>query len=100
MKNKVDTHSILVEVCHPRDAFERSHVGKATLPADRNLHEVWLDSRQDKAEFIDTFFHEMTHVFLNMFFKGTFSDKKEHRICNLIGYFARSVVMSYVKIRG
>jgi hypothetical protein len=97
--DKVSRSSILVEVCKPRDKEEKALLGTTTQPDKKNFYEIWIDSSQSKDEFVDTFYHEITHAFIGMYFKNSIPEKVEHRMCELIGYFARSVISAYVAFR-
>ncbi len=56
---------------------------------------VWIYSRQSKREMADTFFHEMTHVFLRML--GGVENQKggEEALCRWIGYQAKLQLADY-----
>lgn len=56
---------------------------------------VWIYSRQDKRHIADTFFHEMAHVFLQMFGGIKKQGNREERVCNWIGYHARTTLADY-----
>ena len=48
---------------------------------------VWINSRQSDREFIDTFFHEMTHVVCGLL---NFRTVNEEALCCWVGYLAKS----------
>ena len=48
---------------------------------------VWINSRQSDREFIDTFFHEMTHLVCKVL---NFRTVNEEGLCRWIGYLAKS----------
>lgn len=51
---------------------------------------VWIYSRQRHREIADTFFHEMTHVFLHMFGGIRKQGKKEELVARWIGYLSKT----------
>lgn len=53
----------------------------------RQEYTVWINSRQNEREFIDTFFHEMTHLVCNVL---KFKTANEEALCRWIGYLAKS----------
>lgn len=58
---------------------------------------VWIYSRQTKREIADTFFHEMTHVFLHMFGGVHKQGVSEELLCNWIGWLAKAQLSEYSK---
>lgn len=61
MSNKAWTKSILIEWRKPANKTERKAFG-ATY-ADHRIARVFIDHRAPMDEQIDTFFHELAHVF-------------------------------------
>lgn len=56
---------------------------------------VFIYSRQSKRELADTFFHEMTHVFLNIISRNKKQGNREERVCEFIGYLAKVALADY-----
>jgi hypothetical protein len=56
---------------------------------------VWIYSRQSKRELADTFFHEMTHVFLHMIGGVEKQGDKEEFVARWIGYLAKLNLADY-----
>ena len=56
---------------------------------------MWIYSRQSKREIADTFFHEMTHVFLQMIGGINKQGKKEEGLASWIGYLAKAMLSDY-----
>ena len=56
---------------------------------------VWIYSRQNKRELADTFFHEMTHVFLHMIGGVKKQGDAEEFLCRWIGYLAKLNLADY-----
>ena len=56
---------------------------------------VWIYSKQSKRELADTFFHEMTHVFLQMIGGVKKQGKKEEFACRWVGYLAKAMLSDY-----
>lgn len=48
---------------------------------------IWINSRQNEREFIDTFFHEFTHMVCHYI---GFRTVNEEALCRWIGYLAKS----------
>ena len=61
MKKQVTTKSIHIEWRKPENALERQAYG-ATY-ADNRIAKIFIDINATPYEQIDTFFHEMAHVF-------------------------------------
>ena len=59
---------------------------------------VWIYSRQSKREMADTFFHEMTHVFLHLFGGVKKQGNKEEFLCRWIGYLAKLNLADYSNV--
>lgn len=53
---------------------------------------VWIYSRQSEREIADTFFHEMTHVFLQMFAGIKKQGKRDEAMANWIGYMTKTLL--------
>ena len=58
---------------------------------------VWIYSRQSKRELADTFFHEMTHVFLHEIGGIEKQGNKEEFAARWIGYLAKLTLADYSK---
>ena len=56
---------------------------------------VWIYSRQSKRELADTFFHEMTHVFLQMIGGVRKQGRDEELAARLIGYLSKTMLADY-----
>ena len=56
---------------------------------------VWIYSRQSRRELADTFFHEMTHVFLHMIGGVKKQGKREEFLARWIGYLAKLNLADY-----
>ena len=56
---------------------------------------VWIYSHQSKRELADTFFHEMTHVFLHMLGGVKKQGNKEEFTARWIGYLAKLNMADY-----
>ena len=50
-------------------------------------YQVWINSRQNDRQFIETFFHEMTHVVCGLL---NFRTVNEEALCCWVGYLAKS----------
>lgn len=58
---------------------------------------VWIYSRQSKRELADTFFHEMTHIFLHEIGGIEKQGNKEELVARWIGYLAKLTLADYSK---
>ena len=56
---------------------------------------VFIYSRQSKRELADTFFHEMTHIFLQMIGGVRKQKDAEEALCRWIGYMAKILLADY-----
>lgn len=56
---------------------------------------IWIYSRQSPREIADTFFHEMTHVFLQMLGDIRKQGDKEEVCCRGIGCLAKEMLTNY-----
>ena len=61
---------------------------------------VWIYSRQSKRELADTFFHEMTHVFLQMIGGVKNQNDREEFVARWIGYLAKTQLADYSFVFG
>ena len=58
---------------------------------------VWIYSRQSKRELADTFFHEMTHVFLAMLGGVKKQRNAEEAVSRWVGYLSKMTLADYSK---
>jgi hypothetical protein len=58
---------------------------------------VFIYSRQSRRELADTFFHEMTHIFLHMIGKVKKQGRNEEFLARWIGYLAKMNLADYSK---
>ena len=56
---------------------------------------VWIYSRQSKRELADTFFHEMTHVFLCMLGGAKNQGDQEEMLARWIGFLSKAMLADY-----
>ena len=59
---------------------------------------VWIYSRQSKRELADTFFHEMTHVFLHMIGGFGKQGREAEALANWIGYLSKAMLADFSKV--
>ncbi len=75
-------HVIIIEVRHAREKSEKGVYGRTETTG--NTTTIFLNGRQAMGEFINTYFHELTHAFNYVFgFKGT--NKAEEDLARLVG---------------
>ena len=91
MSSKTWTKSILIEWRKPANARERRAFG-ATYADDR-IARVFIDTRAPMDEQIDTFFHEMAHVFF-AFTKHEVPDTVQEAKARRIGKTCTEVLKS------
>lgn len=60
--------------------------GKLFLNSDKKEFTVWINSRQSEREFVDTFYHEMTHLLCKLM---GFKTKNEEALAQWVGYLAK-----------
>lgn len=56
---------------------------------------VWIYSRQSKREMADTFFHEMTHVFLQMIGGVKKQGDHEELLARWVGFLSKAMLADY-----
>ena len=56
---------------------------------------VWIYGRQSFRELADTFFHEMTHVFLHFFCNIRNQGKREEMAASWNGYISKLILHDY-----
>lgn len=56
---------------------------------------VWIYSRQSKRELADTFFHEMTHVFLHMMGGVKKQGDQEELLARWVGFLSKAMLADY-----
>ena len=57
--------------------------------------DIWVYSRQNLKEITDTFFHEITHVFLRMVAGIKNQKRREEVACSWMGYLAKKILSDY-----
>lgn len=63
--------------------------------AAANGCKVWIYSRQSKREMADTFFHEMTHVYLQMIGGVKKQGSREESLARWVGYLSKAMFADY-----
>lgn len=83
---------IVIDVSKAYRKEQRPLWGQTRFEND-GLNTVWIREGQTGKQLVDTFFHEMTHVFLGFAkFKGRLSIKQEEELCRMIGQTASSIL--------
>jgi len=71
--------------------YEKSRYG--TTEVEGNIAKVFIDSTQSPEESVDTFFHEMAHVFFGFHTKNKkMSDQQEEYLAAKIGHIAAALL--------
>jgi hypothetical protein len=89
MKPKVIAKSVMLEWRKPETKRERAAYG--VTYGDNRVAKVFIDMNQSQCSLVDTFFHEMTHVFFS-FHKNNVSGKAQERIATKIGKLCGEVL--------
>jgi len=77
----------VIEWRKPATKFEKSRYG--TTEVSGNIAKVFIDEKQNSQEMVDTFFHEMAHVFFGFHSKNKkMTDKQEEYLSAKIGSIA------------
>lgn len=82
--------TIVIELRKPANKTEKGTFG---MTYDHGpIARIFIDSRKNKGrEFVDTFFHEMVHVFTN-FTSPTGKIADEEKKCRLVGQAAKKII--------
>ena len=80
MTNKV----ILIEWRTPKTKYEKSKYGTTEVNGD--IARVYIQQNQSSKELVDTFFHEMAHVFFGFHKKNKhMTDEQEEYLAGKVG---------------
>ena len=82
---------ILIEWRNPKSKYEQDKYGWTEVEGD--IAKVFIKKKQPSQELVDTFFHEMTHVFLGFHKKSKrMSDKQEEYLATKVGKVVASLL--------
>lgn len=83
---------IILDVSKPHNKDQKPLWGQTAFDND-GLNTVWIREGQEGKQLVDTFFHEMTHVFLGIVKqKARITSAQEEQLCRMIGQIAASIL--------
>lgn len=82
---------IILKVSKPDNASRKQLLGQTEFDAD-GLNTVWIREGQEGKQLVDTYFHEMTHVFIGLSKHKKLSNKEEEQLCRMVGQCAASIL--------
>lgn len=81
-----------IEWRKPRNKMERGCYG-VTDSINSNIIDVFLQQDMSREQSVDTFFHELAHVFFRCYkSKKKISDAEEERLASLVGRVVASIL--------
>lgn len=83
---------IILEVSKAKTRHRKRLLGETEFDND-GVNTVWIREGQMGKQLVDTYFHEMTHVFLGFArFKGKLSNEQEEQLCRMVGQTSASIL--------
>ena len=86
---KSETKAIFISWHKPKGREERAHFG--ITDTDKRIATIYIDITQSPAEMVDTFFHEMAHVFF-AFHNHNVPSSREETLAQKVGRICAEVL--------
>ena len=96
MRGKVNlTRSVFIELREPQTKREKNLYGSTALQEGSDIAKVFINNQKRRnGESLNTFFHELTHVWFAQFSSEKYDEAAIERLACLVGNTVEAIVKS------